>query len=309
MLEEVENVLYQHEYTYIHYINKGAFGSCYLVYSQKYNKRFVCKVIGGLNIDESFMMNYQREVDALSHLTHSHIVSIYEVFSTDQYLFMILEYCSGGNLLDTMFIGKPIPIKQQIRHFIDILDALCYMHDKGIAHCDIKPSNILLDDYGRAKLCDFGLSQIVQPNRRKNSNKLCGTMNYMSPEIMIGKGYDPFKADVLSLGVTFYCLATGHLPFSGKSPESILKEIKDGYDTINIADMHYREILVSCLTFDPAQRPTMKQLKMKTLECFRESNSLKPKYINNILARNAASRIIDGKKRLSRVPSSHIMTM
>ncbi|EAY02052.1 hypothetical protein TVAG_383550 [Trichomonas vaginalis G3] len=93
-------------------------------------------------------------------------------------------------------MGKRVPIKTVTKYFTEISDALCYMHDQGIAHCDIKLSNILIDSFGRAKLCDFGLAQFLKNANRINSTKIRGTLSYMSPEIMAGKGYDPFKADV-----------------------------------------------------------------------------------------------------------------
>ena len=161
------HLLKMHGYILDCMIGEGANGTCYLVYSEKYQTAFLCKCIQLLHGSErSRLEQYHREIQSLSLLIHKNIVKIYDCFSESNYLFMIMEYCPNGSLAD--YINKYAKTAKYVNYtFVrkivtDILLALQYCHDvKHISHHDIKPANIVLDSYGNAKLCDFGFSAII----------------------------------------------------------------------------------------------------------------------------------------------------
>lgn len=321
MISIVNEILNKHDYNMISYISKGSFGSCYLVYSEKYKMQFVCKVSSWHTFDGINKQSFDREVKALTSLNHPNIVRVYDVFTGLNYLFLILEFCSGGSLLDLINSGKRIPEADVIKYSRQICDALSFMHEKGFAHCDLKLSNVLIDDFGRAKLCDFGLTQFINqktvevseenddecsPESSSKSSQVAGTLNFMAPEVMMQQPYDPFKADVWSFGVTLYCLATGRLPFRTTSYEVLVSDYKRGLDTRRISNNDLKEIITMCLEFSPEVRPTMKLVMKKVSQRFHEAASMKPKAFS-VLGNVARAQLINGNRRLRNAPKTILL--
>lgn len=139
---------------------------------------------------------------------------------------MVLEYADGGTIFDklrTQTLNKT-DIKN---YFRDVCEAVYYLHDHEIMHRDIKvpsllfkPENILLTNTNRAKLCDFGFAAIL--GERKT---LCGTYEYMSPEMVQNKPYDS-KIDIWALGILLFEMVSGKAPFKGNSPQEVLNQMK-----------------------------------------------------------------------------------
>lgn len=259
IINEARKVLYQHGYDDVKPIGDGGYSTIYKVRSRQYQEDFVVKLID-LTLDESptkvMPTAFQTEIEALTHLDHPHVIRIFDHFSTNTLLYIILEYCPGGSLKDVITKNGYIPQQMLYEWCRQIIEALYFCHQHGIAHRDVKPSNILIDKYHRAKLADFGLAQLYhipvyssdksgngdtscQHANRKHlfSNIFGGSLPYLAPEILSEKLYDPFKADVWSLGVTFYEMASGKLPWDppgGMSPETLLEMINQpGYSPIS----------------------------------------------------------------------------
>jgi serine/threonine protein kinase len=210
--------------------------------------------------NETYAVKIAREEDqvavpaellALQAVWDPHIINVYVSFTAEGFRFMILEFCPGGSLFDMIKDG-PIPINRFWPLGKQIVDALKACHAEGVAHLDIKPQNILFDRHGRAKLCDFGLAKRTEGHHLSNQFK--GSLAFMAPEIMRKHEYDPFKADVWSVGVTFYVALTGHLPWPTTMKEFLAGVARglEGVDDNIPADL--LGILKMMVEPDPAAR-------------------------------------------------------
>ena len=240
-LAEARKTLYQHGYENMRPIGGGGFASVYQITSRQYQEDFVVKLIDirpdisvEASIDDSsspgnsqepLPSSFKAEITALINLYHPHVIKIFNHFNSQSLLYIILEFCPGGSLKDVIskigFIKAPFIYELCVQ----IIQALRFCHSQGIAHRDVKPSNILIDKYGRAKLADFGLAQHFN-NNSALINTFNGSIPFLAPEILLMQPYDPMKADVWALGVTFYEMASGKLPFDSSSPEKILSMIQ-----------------------------------------------------------------------------------
>lgn len=305
MNTDIACALKYHDYELVRYLDNGAFGSCFLVKSLKYKMEFVCKASNTNNLTEKYIQSFVGEAEILSKLNHPNIVRIYDYFIEDGKMFIILEYCSNGSLLDMLRENPNIEKSKMIKYSYQIIDALAFMHSKGIAHCDIKLSNILIDAYDRVKICDFGLSHYIKEDA-ESDRRIRGTLNYMAPEVILGVEYCPFKADVWALGVTLYALISNQFPFTGKDHHSMLREIKLGYVRIYSNFGPLAGIVDQCLKLEPSERPSLKQLKFKMVEYYGGLLGMKPRSSQKIFASVAKHSIIIHPARFARTSASAV---
>ena len=166
-------------------------------------------------MDKALVSNHEdfqsikREVILLKNISHPFIVDLYEVFETDQFIYIISEYLSKGELYDKIVQSKYLSEEESAFYFYQILTALDYIHLHKIAHRDIKPENILVDWGGRVKLIDFGLSNLFPGDVSLRTS--CGSPCYAPPEMIERREYDGRGTDIWSLGVTLYAMTTGKL--------------------------------------------------------------------------------------------------
>lgn len=291
IVNEARKVLYKHGYDGMKPIGDGGYSTIYKVRSRQYQEDFVVKLID-LTLDESptkiMPTAFKAEIEALTHLDHPHVIRIFDHFSTDNLLYIILEYCPGGSLKDVIDKNGCVPQQLLYDWCRQIITALYYCHQHCIAHRDVKPSNILIDKYSRAKLADFGLAQLYHApayssdktgqSTKKNlfSNIFGGSLPYLAPEILSEKLYDPFKADVWSLGVTFYEMASGKLPWDppgGMSPETLLEMINQpGYSPIvklnKLSNQNFVKSINMMLIVEPNSRYNLSTIM--TLEIYQK---------------------------------------
>ena len=209
-------------------------------------------------------------------IVHPNIICIYSYFSDSVYFYIILEFVTLGSI--DYYIKRHGPISDYTilrRIMRQILDAISYCHQKSIAHHDIKPANILITPPSIVKICDFGLA-CSQTDSNIVCNNFVGSIPFMPPEVLSMKPHDPFKSDMWSLGITFYYLATGHLPFEGNTPDQIQKKFFGGYQSLppDVPE-DIRTIVHSCIQLDPNKRPSASEL-LKVLneeEKIRQSKS------------------------------------
>lgn len=279
----IRKTLTENGYALLRPIGKGGFGSVFLVFSNQYSIEFVVKVSdykGSFKADSpnSGELDFN-EINNLINLIHPNIINMYKYFTDDHYLYIVLEYCEGGSLKDLLSSQGRIRPPLLFNYCHQILTALKHCHDIQIAHGDLKPANVLIDKNQRLKLADFGLSKGF--NRKfcstvdaddttdndhsvgKNGEILIkefdGSIPYMPPELLQMQPYDPFKADVWSLGVTFYQLATGHLPWNYKNPKEMRMSINYGafsFPNIKLPSS-FCSILHKMIEVIPAKRATI----------------------------------------------------
>ncbi|KUO52433.1 MAG: hypothetical protein APF76_05205 [Desulfitibacter sp. BRH_c19] len=177
--------------------------------------------------DEEFAKRFRREAQAVARLSHPNIVSIYDVGIEQNTQYLVMEYVEGVNLKE--YISEHGPLKQDklIDIGMQICDALDHAHSNKIIHRDIKPHNILLTNFGKVKVTDFGIARAVTEATVTYNGGFMGSVHYLSPEQAKGDITD-YKSDLYSAGVVLYEMATGHIPHEGESPITVaLKHIQD----------------------------------------------------------------------------------
>lgn len=183
------------------------------------------------------------EIEAMKNLHHQHICRLYQVIETSRKIYMVLEYCSGGELFDYIVQKDRLSEYEARVFFRQIVAAVAYMHESGYAHRDLKPENLLIDEEQNLKLSDFGLCA-----KAGTDNVLftcCGSPAYAAPELIAGKSYLGSEADIWSMGVLLYALLNGFLPFDDDSISKLYKKINEGNyiipewlstDSVNLLD-------------------------------------------------------------------------
>jgi serine/threonine protein kinase len=237
-------------------IGRGTYSTAYKVLSVQYQSLFCAKMT---ELDDRFFREDEEpndpELEALLALDHENVIRVYKYFKYDSMFFLILEYFPEGSLMDLLERQGRLSISNLWNFTLDLLKALVYCHDQNIAHRDIKPANIFLDSHQHVKIGDFGLASWVTKSQITGP---CGSPNYAAPEIYCEDGYDYFKADVWSLGVTIYQMATASFPWS----EDVMAAGPERPEPVYPSDMHQdiAEILAEMLRVDPRRRPSMKEI-------------------------------------------------
>lgn len=255
----IRNVLSQHGYEYKGFLGKGGFSSVLLCQSQKYCQNFAIKRSLKHRLTED-------EYNHLVALNHPHIIKLYDAFYDDCAQYLVMEYCPNGTIRQK---GK-LPYDKFVYYAKQILESLAFCHSNKIAHRDIKPENIFLDQYDHIKLADFGMAKQFEPND-KSSDK-CGSLMFISPEMLQYQETCPFKADIWALGITFFYMATGLYPFPNNNKEELKQMIFIGDIDFNKFDLHPKiKYLIGKMTIkDPYSRPTA--LKLLEFPMFSSNN-------------------------------------
>ena len=204
----------------------------------------------------------ERELRIFQRLSHKNIAKYHETIYLKDYIVIVMELLKFNNL-PTSLVNVSTRQSIVLRWAKEILEALEYLHNRGICHHDIKLDNIAFDNKMQAKLFDFGLSDEALPgNRGCICSKTCGTPFYVAPEVITHKFYDGRKTDIWSFGVTIHVLACGKFPYTdGVSYKEIVANIRNIHKYIDIkVNGDLNELIKCTLTIDPKQRPTASQL-------------------------------------------------
>ena len=160
---------------------------------------------------------FAREAQAAAALSHPNVCRLYDYGETDGRPFIVLELLAGGSLEDRLPSGRALPDAEAGVIARELASALAYAHGEGVVHRDVKPTNVLFDEDGRAKLADFGIARISGASTLTDAGTVLGTAAYISPEQARGEPVGP-PADVYAFGVILYRMLTGHLPLEADNP-------------------------------------------------------------------------------------------
>ncbi|MFC1628527.1 protein kinase [Gemmatimonadota bacterium] len=204
-------------YKILEKLGAGGMGEVWLAEDTRLDRKVALKFLPHFAAqDENEKARFIQEAKAAARLSHANIAQIHEIDEEDGRLYIVMEYVSGGSLRDALDTakGKSLPLEKVLTWVQQTAEGLAEAHSQGIVHRDIKPDNLMLTEKGQIKITDFGLARLETATRLTASGTTLGTVNYMSPELITGKDVD-HRADLFSLGTTFYELLTGQLVFQG----------------------------------------------------------------------------------------------
>ena len=201
-------------------LGKGKFGQVKLGIHKESGKQVAIKIINKKYVEDMEFEQIKSEIDILKIAKHPNIIKLYDVFENEKYIYIIMEYCPGGDLFS--YIEKrDFKIKEE--RAAEIVHKLCtavyFLHQYGIVHRDLKPENILMmdqTDNADIRLVDFGLGKMLGPGEK--CDEPFGTFSYVAPEVLQEKPYD-FKVDLFAIGIITYLLVAGFLPFDDEDSE------------------------------------------------------------------------------------------
>ncbi|KXJ78636.1 hypothetical protein RP20_CCG003981, partial [Aedes albopictus] len=223
----------------------------------------------------------RREVEALKECQgHPNVVRFVEVLKDSHHIYIVLELLGGGELLHRINKSSSFTDSQARHYFRQMVQAVAFMHQKGMAHCDLKPENVLFEGPGseHLKLIDFSFAKCIENNNCLERSPIAGTLGYSAPEVFEGRSYALESSDLWSLGVILYTMLCGQAPFtprqffghtnlasSAKQMEIIMDKIRRGsFDLAASAwdcvSEEAKDLVRRLLTVDPDRRITMEQL-------------------------------------------------
>ncbi len=179
-----------------------------------------------LSQNAEYVERFYKEGKAAAKLNHPNIVQAYDVGEASGYHYFVMEYVEGHTLYDELSGGKVFPEQEALKIIIQIAHALEHAHAQGLIHRDVKPKNIMITKDGVAKLADMGLARVAADVQaaQAEAGRAFGTPYYISPEQIRGELDIDFRADIYSLGATFYHLVTGKLPFDAPTPVAVMQK-------------------------------------------------------------------------------------
>lgn len=220
-------------YEIIKPIGEGGMANVYLAHDLILNRDVAVKVLrGDLANDEKFVRRFQREALASSSLSHPNIVEMYDVGEDNGTYYIVMEYIDGKTLKQLIKKRGALTLSECIDIMLQLTDGVEHAHESYIIHRDLKPQNIMIQDNGEIKITDFGIAMALNNTQLTQTNSVMGSVHYLPPEQASGKG-STVKSDIYSMGILFYELLTGSLPFRGDNAVEIaLKQIKDEIPSI-----------------------------------------------------------------------------
>ncbi|TMW56886.1 hypothetical protein Poli38472_002811 [Pythium oligandrum] len=252
------------KYSYLkgRFLGKGGFATCYEAVCERTSRKYACKVVAKRSLTKpKAKTKFKSEIKIHKSLRHPNVVQFERYFEDEENAYMLLELCRNQSLSDLLRRRKRLS-EAEVRFYIrQMIDGIAYLHKNLVIHRDLKLGNLFLTADMRLKIGDFGLAaQLDNPFDRKRT--LCGTPNYIAPEILTGRSTTghSFEVDIWSTGVVMYTLLVGRPPFE-------TQDVKDTYKRIRASDYTFPEnvdlsesaksIIGSILRVDPHLRPSL----------------------------------------------------
>ncbi len=205
-----------------------------------------------LTHDHEFLTRFQQEARSAANLMHPNIVTVHDFGADGMRYYIVMEYIDGSELKTLIRQKAPYQLNEAIDHMIQICSGVGYAHRAGIVHCDIKPQNVLITSEGRMKVTDFGIARALSTIKPGEKHDVVwGSPQYFSPEQAAGEAPTP-ASDVYSLGVVFFELLTGRLPFQAQNPQ-------------DLAVMHLRDAPPSVRSINPNVPEAVERIVSKLL--------------------------------------------
>src|SRR5205807_10461876 len=260
-------------------LGKGGMGEVYLAEDLRLHRKIALKILPAeVAADRDRMRRFEQEATAAAALNHPHIAHIYEIGQSEGTHFIVIEHIDGDTLRDKIHRDKA-PLQKLLKYLTQVAEGLTKAHAAGIVHRDLKPDNIMITRDNYAKILDFGLAKLVEPQGQKLEREggssevatammlhhsipgtILGTVGYMSPEQAQGRtGEIDHRSDIFSFGCLLFEAATGRKAFEGKdtldslhnivhAPTPVIKDLNP------VAPDDLQRIVRRCLAKDPDKR-------------------------------------------------------
>ena len=244
------NKIIAERYELIDIIGQGGMADVYLANDTILNRTIAIKILRtSLAKDPIYIARFQREASAAAALSHKNIVEIYDVGEDNDQYYIVMEYVPGRTLKELIAKRGALHVMEAIDIMKQVLSGTARAHQMGIIHRDLKPQNILVTDTGTAKIADFGIASIQSLTQFTQTDVIMGSLHYLAPELARGEKAT-VQSDIYALGIVFYELLRGQVPFNGESP-------------VNIALKHMQEELPSLREFNPSIPQSVENIVIK----------------------------------------------
>ncbi|RME82597.1 MAG: serine/threonine protein kinase, partial [Planctomycetota bacterium] len=264
-------------------LGQGAMGKVYQAFQLSLKRHVALKVLSkDLAKNEKFVKRFLREARALAKLKHPNIVAIYDVGFSQGLFYYIMEFVDGRSLKEILHEKEVLEPKEALNIVKEVAKALVEAEAHDIVHRDIKPGNILIDQNGQIKLADLGLAKTRWKDQKVSEETavgtLIGTPHYMAPEQIRNSREVTIQADIYSLGVTFYQMVTGHLPYTGNTNFEVLsnilqEEVEFDEKEEERIPLGYRQIMLKMMAKDPKERYKSPKELLEDIKLMKESGS------------------------------------
>ena len=272
-------------YEIIRSIGEGGMANVYLARDIILERNVAIKILrGDLAGDEKFVRRFQREALSASSLSHPNIVEMYDVGEDNGTYYIVMEYVEGMTLKQLIKKRGSLSLSEAIDIMLQITDGIKEAHDSYIIHRDLKPQNILIKENGEVKITDFGIAMALNSTQLTQTNSVMGSVHYLPPEQASGKGAT-IKSDIYSMGILFYELLTGKLPFKGDNAVEIaLKHMKNDIPSVReINDsipQSVENIILKATAKNPKNRyESAAEMHDDLLTCLNEDRLNEKKYV------------------------------
>src|SRR3989441_3546725 len=316
---------------------EGGMGEVYLAEDTQLRRRVALKVLPeGLAANQDRMRRFVQEAQAAAALNHPNIAHIYEIREVDGLSFIAMEFIEGRTLRDYLHDRKTEDLPRVLRHLQHVAEGLAKAHAAGIVHRDLKPDNVMITRDGHAKILDFGLAKLIEPQQSSSTSGeaseqatailqqhstpgvVLGTVGYMSPEQAQGKTKElDHRSDIFSFGCILYEAVTKQKAFTGKDAiDTLNKIIREPAAPITDfrtdAPDHLQRIVRRCLAKDPEDRyQTIKDVAIELRELRRElvgsagiDTTVPPSSVRSTLGAAGSAAPVSSDATSSRPPSS-----
>lgn len=246
------------EYRLVDKLGEGGMGEVYQGVHSKIGRVVAIKILSQTATGPEFVERFLNEARIQAGLQHNNIATLYDFLEYNGQPCIIMEYIEGQTLTDCIRSWGCLPLPDALRYFQSIVEAIGYVHSRGIVHRDIKSNNVKITPVGQVKLLDFGIAKSGASPALTMAGGFIGTLQYLSPEQIQG-GFADARSDIWALGVLLYEMATSHLPFDATTLGDLCQKItKANYTPPSVMNQsvprEVQNIISRCLKKNPADR-------------------------------------------------------
>lgn len=241
-------------------IGAGSFGTVFKVAKKDDGQIFAMKKLSKKLLTKKKMLKYAiSECKIMKNLHHPFVLELFYCFENSNYIFLILEYCPGGDL-ESMLEAKPMLESTARFYLAEIIIGIEYLHSHDVIYRDLKPANILIDDQGHIRLADFGIAKSGN-SKEEAISTLIGSPAYISPEVLC---YEKLSkaSDIYSLGIVMHELLTGIVPFADYQIDKLFNCIRTSdYELSENLNIQARDLILRLITRETSVRPSLQDIK------------------------------------------------